>query len=68
MSKVHSEIIYVKSDGTPIHSDTCPKNYDVSNLNDPDYHKYLHKILDEWLNNSNRTGGFYIAEEGFSID
>lgn len=66
MKKVHSEILYVREeDGALVHSDTCPPECDFNNLND-DHKKYLHDLLDEWLNKSNGTGIFYVKEEGFT--
>ena len=71
-NKVHAEIEYTKTDGTKIHSDICPVDCSPNNLNyksdDFCYNEFLHKCLDEWLNNSNGTGCFYIKEEGFIID
>ena len=62
--KVHSEILYRPKTGINIHSDTCPKNCDFDNI-DKDYRKYVHDLLDEWLDKSNGTGIFYIRESGF---
>ena len=65
MKKVHSEIIYTsKEKGHNIHSDTCPSNCNFEDIND-EYRKYVHDLLDEWLDESNGTGIFYIKEEGF---
>ena len=61
---VHSEIMYMKKDGINIHSDTCPPGCDFKNLDD-EHRKYLHDVLDEWIDKSNGTGIFYIKEEGF---
>jgi hypothetical protein len=75
MKTVHAEIEYQKEDGTWVHSDICPPNCDSDNLNyvfkredgDFTYSEYLHRCLDEWLNNSNGTGAFYIKNEDFII-
>jgi len=65
MKKVHSEILYYnEEESMNIHSDTCPPNCDFEEIN-ADYRKYVHKLLDEWLDESNGTGIFYIREEGF---
>ena len=58
---VHGEIEYVRGDGTKVHSDICPCNCDFSNM-DEKYREYLHISLDEWLNESNGTGCFYIEQ------
>lgn len=65
MKKVHSEIIYQKKDGINIHSDTCPSECKFDNMDD-EHRKYLHDLLDEWIDESNGTGIFYIKEEGFT--
>jgi len=62
MSKVHAEIEYINSNGDNVHSDICPPRCEFSNI-DNIYRKFLHDCLDEWLNNSNGTGQFYISEE-----
>ena len=64
---VHAEIEYINEKGQSIHSDICPRDCDFKNI-DKEYRDFLHKCLDEWLNNSNGTGVFYIKEEGFEID
>jgi len=65
MSKVHAEISYRKNDGTSVHSDICPQNHDAGMINNKEYKEFLHECLNEWLNNSNGSGGFYIKEEGY---
>ena len=65
--KVHAEIQYYKENGDSIHSDICPDNCDFANV-DPLYKELLHRLLDEWLDNSKGSGMFYIAEEGFIPD
>lgn len=76
--KVHSEIIYTKKSNSldsttnilthhSVHSDACPKDCDFNNLT-KDHKQYLHDLLDEWLNESNGTGIFYIKEEDFIPD
>jgi hypothetical protein len=73
MNKVHAEIEYQKPDGTRVHSDICPPKCSSDNLNyiskrmDFSYQKFLHDCLDEWLNESNGTGIFYIKDEKYSL-
>jgi hypothetical protein len=68
MSTIHAEIEYIKKDGTPIHSDVCPPGCD-SNRIDKEYRKFLHEVLDEWLDqDGNHSGGFYIKEEKYRFD
>lgn len=55
MSHICAEVEY----GPGIHSDICAEN--VDQLADPDYRKFLHDCLDEWLDNSHGTGVFYIG-------
>ena len=76
MGKVHAEIEYQKPDGTWIHSDICPPDCSSDKIEytfkrdtgDFTYRKYLHDCLDEWLDNSNGTGIFYIKDEKFKPD
>lgn len=60
---VHAEIQYRDQNDETVHSDICPANDDSDNLSDPEYRKFLHACLDEWLNESRGTGGFYIKAE-----
>lgn len=64
--KVHSEIEYEKKDGTGIHSDTCPKGCLFKNVTNKKWRKFIHDVLDEWLDESNGTGIFYIKQEGYN--
>jgi len=64
MKRVHAEIIYKNANGDSVHSDICPPQCDFTNINE-EYKLFLHQCLDEWLENSNGTGTFYIREEGF---
>ena len=61
MIEVHAEIEYCdkERDNMSIHSDICPPNCDFENL-DEHHREYLHNLLDEWIDKSNGTGGFYI--------
>ena len=61
---VHAEIEYRHKNGHWIHSDICPKMCEWENL-DEKHRQYLHDCLDEWLDNSNGSGHFYIENEGF---
>ena len=65
MKKVHGEIEYTRGeDGVSVHSDVCPPDCDFDNIN-AEYRKFLHDALDEWLDKSNGTGGFYIKQENY---
>lgn len=66
VKKVHSEIFYDVLGGVSIHSDTCPPQCDFNNMTEK-HRKYLHDLLDEWLNKSNGTGAFYIKAEDFDL-
>ncbi len=59
---VHAEIEYIDVRGDRIHSDICPPQCRFDRI-DSEYRKLLHSALDEWLNKSNGTGYFYIANE-----
>ena len=55
------EIVY-NTNGDCVHSDIC---YDCQNeqhieLSD-DYREFLHKCLNEWLDNSNGNGYFWVG-------
>ena len=63
MKKVHAEIEYKNEDGEFVHSDICPPKCSSDNLSVPSYRDLLHAFLDEWLEHSNGTGGFYIKDE-----
>ena len=58
-NKVHAEIEYTNAEGQDVHSDVCPSECKFKNL-DKEHREYLHTLLDEWINKSNGTGGFYI--------
>lgn len=64
--KVHSEIEYERAGSIRIHSDTCPKDCLFENVTDKEWRKFIHTVLDEWLDKSNGTGIFYIKQEGYS--
>ena len=65
MKSVHAEIEYTKEDGLSIHSDICPCDCNSKGLSDEEYREFLHGSLDEWLDNSRGTGGFYIMSEEY---
>jgi len=69
MPTIHAEIEYVDKErnGMKIHSDVCPDDCDFANI-DKEYRKYIHALLDEWLDKSNGTCGFYIKEESYHFD
>lgn len=61
-----SEIEYQGAEGT-VHSDLC--DYDLHHLSSrgpealaPEYIKFLHDNLDEWLFKSKGTGFFYVGD------
>lgn len=66
MNNIHAEIEYVQENGLSIHSDICPPDCKF-NINN-EYREFLHNCLDEWLDKSNGTGGFYIKEEKYHFD
>lgn len=73
---VHAEIQYQKDeDGTWVHSDICPPECSSENFThtfkrdtgDFTYREYIHRCLDEWLDNSKGSGAFYIKHDVFDI-
>lgn len=61
--KFCAEIQYETDDGN-VHSDicfNCNPNTEDKPLTDQ-HREFLHKCLDEWLNKSNGTGGFWIGD------
>jgi hypothetical protein len=58
---IHAEITYDRESGESVHSDICPPECKAEGMVTEDYRKYLHACLDEWLNESRGTGGFYIG-------
>jgi len=65
--KVHAEIEFINKEGNHIHSDICPPDCDFDEI-DEEYREIIHMMLDEWLNYSSGTGGFYIASENYRIE
>lgn len=65
--KIHGEVMYVDEDGTKVHSDICPADCDPKNMHNPEYRAFLHRILDEWLDKSNASGGLYLVQEGHNF-
>lgn len=70
MKQCHAEIQYTNSEGKSIHSDICPPRCNFERIDEvvseegeteETYRQLLHKCLDEWLDNSNGTGEFYIG-------
>jgi hypothetical protein len=68
MKTVHAEIEYVNENNNKIYSDICPPNCSSDGLKNEDYRRFLHKCLDEWLDNSNGSCGFYIKDENYDFD
>lgn len=67
------EISYDTNDGG-VHSDICFNNADNHNeernpgaLPDADFRQFVHNCLDEWLNKSNGTGGFWIGDPDYFV-
>lgn len=68
-------IQYMRDNTDSVHSDICLHRdpaHSEDGLTD-DYRKFLHDCLDEWLNNSNGTGCFWVGDpvemtEEFSKD
>lgn len=67
MTEIQAEIEYQCHDGTWRHSDIEPKGCQFESI-DAKHRDFLHRCLDEWLNNSGGSGCFYIKNAGFSID
>lgn len=68
MKRVHAEIEYVRADGMRIHSDICPPDCSSEGLKDAKYRAFLHKCLDEWLDKSDGSLGFYIKDEDYKFE
>tara|TARA_Y100000310_G_C20599298_1_gene772165 strand:+ start:1161 stop:1403 length:243 start_codon:yes stop_codon:yes gene_type:complete len=65
---VHGEIQYINTNGDIVHSDICPEACSRKNITNKEYREYLHLFLDEWLDNSNGTGAFYIKSDKYNIE
>ena len=68
MATIHAEIEYIRKDGMKVHSDICPPDCSSKGLNNKEWRKFLHDCLDEWLDKSNGSGGFYIKNESYKFD
>ena len=66
VTEVEAEIIYMKQDGTMIHSDIEPRG--CKPIFDDEYKQYLHACLEEWLTQGRGTGMFYIKNANFNLD
>jgi len=64
---IQAEIEYFKENDIGIHSDIEPHGCKFEDI-DNDHRKFLHNCLDEWLNESNGTGCFYIKDINHKID
>ena len=60
-----AEIEYVRENGESVHSDIDPPEGSEKRMTEQGYREYLHTCLDEWLDKSGGTGGFYIKNEKF---
>ena len=60
---VCAEISYATKDGG-IHSDVCPEGHLLENV-DGEHRELLHACLDEWLNQSNGTGYFFMGNSNY---
>lgn len=58
IKNIVAEIEYTKKDGNNIHSDL---DFDFGSKEE--MRKILHDCLDEWLDKSDGTGGFYLRNE-----
>lgn len=65
-NKIHAQIAYT-TESMSISSDICPFVHTAYPLDDMEYRAFLHQCLDEWLTNSNGTGGFCIKNEQYSF-
>lgn len=57
-------IQYMRDNVGPVHSDICLHRnpaHSEDGLTD-DYRKFLHDCLDEWLDNSDGTGCFWVGD------
>ena len=60
---VHGEIQYETAEGN-VGSDICFRSKSwAENIADPRVRKFLHESLDEWLDESNGTGFFYLGTD-----
>ena len=60
-----SEVEYTDSEKGSIHSDL---DCDMEIFKTQKYKELVHKYLDEWLNKSNGTGGFYIRNSNHTFE
>jgi hypothetical protein len=51
-----------------VHSDICLGHNMSEFAVDPEYRALLHDCLDEWLNKSDGTGGFWIGDPAFMAE
>jgi hypothetical protein len=65
--EVQAEVAYQKEDGTWVHSDVEPHGCMFRDTAREKYRAYLHSVLDEWLDNSGGTGGFYIKAKDYEL-
>lgn len=62
------EIQYDAPDGSGIHSDICWNCRGEDNKPLTEEHRaFLHAALDEWLNKSKGTGGFWVGDPEYFI-
>lgn len=57
---VCAEIEYQVADGL-VHGDICATGDKSKFMKCPEWRTALHRALDEWLNNSNGTGHFFVG-------
>lgn len=63
--KFCGEIQYDNEKGG-VHSDICFSCYgDKGNTPDAEYRKFLHDVLDEWLDKANGTGIFWVGSNEY---
>jgi hypothetical protein len=63
---VCAEIMYETEEGM-IHSDLC-MTHDAEYKVHESYREFIHKCLDEWLDESNGTGMFWIGDPKFAAE
>ena len=66
--KFCGEIAY-EPEGTSVHSDICFRCAPAAEDKelDEEFRKFLHNALDEWLDKSNGTGGFWLGDPKYFI-
>lgn len=58
--RVHAEIKYITDKGEHVYSHICPPDCDSHQMSNLEWRKFIHDLLNEWLDNSRGTGEFSI--------